>query len=63
LLLIIDQAHLLTHFVELQMMKRAWFYHRTAGWEKRGVLCRPCRVDFFWIDRGEYFRITLLSHE
>ncbi len=39
------------------MMKRAWFYHRTAGWEK-GAYPRLCRVDFRWIDRGEYFRIN-----
>jgi len=44
----------------LQVMKRAWFYHRTAGWEKRVRCLSVWRVDFPWIDRKDYFRIRLL---
>ncbi len=41
-------------------MKRAWFYHRTAGWEKRAWRLRLWQVDFPWIDLKDYLRIKLL---
>ena len=41
------------------MIKREWFYHRTEG-GRRGIDGGLCRVDFLWIDWGEYFRITFL---
>jgi len=42
------------------MMKRASFYHRTAGWEKRAWRIGSWRVDFSWIDCQDYFRIEVL---
>ena len=33
---------------------------QNGGVGEEGPVCRPCRVDFFWIDRTDYFRIKRL---